>query len=66
MDKKVADEELERIKARLQELDAQRRAITAEEHRLMSRQHELMFQFYPDVINEQIQKILELRRLRRS
>lgn len=65
MDKKHADLELEEINLALQELETKRRQISSEEHRLQARKQELMFQFYPEVINEQIEKLLLLRRLRR-
>lgn len=66
MDRKQADEELKQIQIRLSELNEQRQAISVEEHRLVARRHDLMFLFYPDVINDQINKLLQLRRLRRG
>lgn len=65
MDKTHADLELEEINSALQELETKRRQLSTEEHRLQARKQELMFQFYPEVINEQIEKLLLLRRLRR-
>lgn len=66
MSKEKADIELKEIKSKLDQIEKLRLELTQTEHTLCLREQELMFEFYPEIINAKIERILKLRRTQRG